>query len=1213
MPKHPGRPKGSDTVPAWLTPGEFVMNAEAARMFAPQIQAMNDRGRAVQKAQGGTIPEMGTVPIPTTPNPSAAYHEGGAVTKSIVPKARKQPPAWMNQIEMREGGLKREIYIDSEGYPTVGIGHRLPDEYKSKKGQVLFSDDQLNKWFTEDIAKATASASDNISNFDSLDNNVQGALINQAFQLGGTGQKGFEKMIKAIEDGDMNKAASEALDSNWFSQTPKRALDLASILRGEEPKMEYNKGGPVPRYYGLGDWVRSLFGTDDDDRFTMPDATALSGTPNYMFSNKNDIVVPPNVQTKINTDGSYFNPPYAGEPLHMGDSNFDVPEPPKFSDQDLIQNSSNALKDVPLISLKDDDLGALKELGNDQAEDVLKQRRIANEYGSYVPTNFNPERRRLEDEAYNRFGMNLNDDNTLSPVEKPVNLDPRIGVPEYYGVPKDYGSGMSLNEDARASLPPRFMNPRTRKIPTGPASYDQMPPRRTADIDIGEGSFGYGQFKRPDDPTFKQLIRDGEGNNVLRGDLGMPMDPVNVDANDPRIGVPEYYGVPKVNAPPTNKLGQVVTDINQAALIKKLQDLDNGSKEDQAYADELRKSLDPAIYGKDVITVQGDSPINTKYGYAISNIENTAKVTGGGDLQTVAQIDNRIDDLIKKSDAATSADDFMKYTTTIDKLKTLKENKSTQEKAIEANSITKQIKEYDRNINSWKEALNKLPESEAKDKAKAKLESLIQEKDILIGKKEKFISDNKVKVDTNTSVSDKDDGGDQKKTQEADSGGNVSPKNSTEVNLDNAKNSKNKQLENDPTIKDKGENAPPEVKAAAVEQVKSVFGEMFDVEELTRMAILYLGARATGASGSQAMAFAGKSYLSRLDNKYKQNKFNEHYNSLLKGNNFTRDSMELYKYTKDPNVLVTKSSIQSNIRRVDGGSIFYPKVKTAGVAVPEVRLYKSKIGPKGNEQTVYTFADGSIANLENFHQERGLVAGTDEYQESINKYKTSLEKVVTPKFNAFKPDEANEIDGNPKVWKMINGKQGDFLQDAAAFSKEVRYNTGQILETSIIDNAFENLAQDVADDKIEGSIRFKNYLDDAYIKANVGFEGRFKYGKNKSKTDDASAVQSVIDSLSLTAKKTAPEKFKATPDVVLSSIIVKKASDEFGLLFQEHENSKTDKAKSNTPYGILEKKYLEAGLDKQKSLFLYYLENAYENFTIDYNNQFLSNKVKYKT
>lgn len=57
IPEHPGEPKGTDTVPAWLTPGEFVMNAEATRMFEPQIKQMNDAGRAVQAAQGGTIPE----------------------------------------------------------------------------------------------------------------------------------------------------------------------------------------------------------------------------------------------------------------------------------------------------------------------------------------------------------------------------------------------------------------------------------------------------------------------------------------------------------------------------------------------------------------------------------------------------------------------------------------------------------------------------------------------------------------------------------------------------------------------------------------------------------------------------------------------------------------------------------------------------------------------------------------------------------------------------------------------------------------------------------------------------------------------------------------------------------------------------------------------------------------------------------------------------
>lgn len=53
---HPGEPKGTDTVPAWLTPGEFVVNAEATRMFEPQIEAMNNMGREIQKAQGGSVP-----------------------------------------------------------------------------------------------------------------------------------------------------------------------------------------------------------------------------------------------------------------------------------------------------------------------------------------------------------------------------------------------------------------------------------------------------------------------------------------------------------------------------------------------------------------------------------------------------------------------------------------------------------------------------------------------------------------------------------------------------------------------------------------------------------------------------------------------------------------------------------------------------------------------------------------------------------------------------------------------------------------------------------------------------------------------------------------------------------------------------------------------------------------------------------------------------
>lgn len=45
---HPGEPKGTDTVPAWLTPGEFVVNKEATDMYGPLIKKINDEGRKIQ-------------------------------------------------------------------------------------------------------------------------------------------------------------------------------------------------------------------------------------------------------------------------------------------------------------------------------------------------------------------------------------------------------------------------------------------------------------------------------------------------------------------------------------------------------------------------------------------------------------------------------------------------------------------------------------------------------------------------------------------------------------------------------------------------------------------------------------------------------------------------------------------------------------------------------------------------------------------------------------------------------------------------------------------------------------------------------------------------------------------------------------------------------------------------------------------------------------
>ena len=53
---HVGGPKGTDTVPAWLTPGEFVVNAKSAEKFAPLLTKINrDQSVGPYYSDGGLI------------------------------------------------------------------------------------------------------------------------------------------------------------------------------------------------------------------------------------------------------------------------------------------------------------------------------------------------------------------------------------------------------------------------------------------------------------------------------------------------------------------------------------------------------------------------------------------------------------------------------------------------------------------------------------------------------------------------------------------------------------------------------------------------------------------------------------------------------------------------------------------------------------------------------------------------------------------------------------------------------------------------------------------------------------------------------------------------------------------------------------------------------------------------------------------------------
>ena len=101
---------------------------------------------------------------------------------------------------------------------------------------------------------------------------------------------------------------------------------------------------------------------------------------------------------------------------------------------------------------------------------------------------------------------------------------------------------------------------------------------------------------------------------------------------------------------------------------------------------------------------------------------------------------------------------------------------------------------------------------------------------------------------------------------------------------------------------DKAATADPKAFGGALGFVKDFFGDMFDAKELKRMAILYLGARLSGASHGASLGFAGESYLTRIDAKQTA------YDKVAAAGTYTKDSIEIFKKTRDYNDLMLKAT-----------------------------------------------------------------------------------------------------------------------------------------------------------------------------------------------------------------------------------------------------------------------------------------------------------------
>jgi|TARA_R100000030_G_scaffold66971_1_gene51038 lysozyme len=141
------------------------------------------------------------------------------------------------QIKRHEGEVL-EIYLDSLGLKTLGIGHLLQPkdpEYDWEVGTSV-SQEVVSKYFKDDFNKhlaETIHVFGTEKDFYNLPENIQHVLVNMCFNLGASRLGKFKKMLEACRSYDWSEMARQMEDSKWFGQVGRRSKELQEMVLGE--------------------------------------------------------------------------------------------------------------------------------------------------------------------------------------------------------------------------------------------------------------------------------------------------------------------------------------------------------------------------------------------------------------------------------------------------------------------------------------------------------------------------------------------------------------------------------------------------------------------------------------------------------------------------------------------------------------------------------------------------------------------------------------------------------------------------------------------------------------------------------------------------------------------------------------------------------------------------------------------------------------------
>tara|TARA_R110000868_G_scaffold65399_7_gene195674 strand:+ start:8469 stop:8948 length:480 start_codon:yes stop_codon:yes gene_type:complete len=141
-------------------------------------------------------------------------------------------------MKLREG-YKKEVYLDTLGKPTCGIGHLLTASEKEDYPIGTEVDDYIVKeWYLKDITIAMEAANKQASVLSTESDNMKIALVSVNYQLGRNWTKKFPSAWKFLCHKEYDRAIDEIMyadkkagrHSRWYKQTPVRVEDFVKAI-----------------------------------------------------------------------------------------------------------------------------------------------------------------------------------------------------------------------------------------------------------------------------------------------------------------------------------------------------------------------------------------------------------------------------------------------------------------------------------------------------------------------------------------------------------------------------------------------------------------------------------------------------------------------------------------------------------------------------------------------------------------------------------------------------------------------------------------------------------------------------------------------------------------------------------------------------------------------------------------------------------------------